>query len=177
MLSVEISSFAAPNILGYHMNATHPTPRTHIILVITATRLSIIFSAISDLLPLNRWLVILFRHRYLFLLFIATPFYTCRSTARPPIPLEPASRRCNVVWRALRAPWRVRVPHVPYRALREHPICVTDSCFPPSCAWSATCSAARYCPTTSARRCGIDGAGLDVVVKAFDDVSCCGGFF
>jgi hypothetical protein len=151
--------------------------RRHAQFVIISIFILVILPAVRDLLSLHNRLVIFIHNCRLFLFLVTNSFNTRRCAVRSPIPLEPASWRGDVVWCAPCARGRVRVPHIPYRALREHPVRVTDRSFSPACPGSATCCTARNRAATSTCVCGVNATGLDVVVESFDDVSCRGGFF
>ncbi len=127
----------------------------------------------------------------LFLLLItgSRPLHTrrCRTplalAASPLRSKTPRRRpRPRTIRRRRRTTRRIRVAHITCRAPREHPVRVVDDWFPSAgrgptsparcAARDGSCAAA-----TAATGGAADGAAFDVVVEAFDDVACCGGFF
>ena len=170
----------APDIMGYHMNTVPPKrrarPRTSRLILISKRLLIVPLLRIRDLLTFHCRLVVVFQHCRFFLLLVSHSLHTCRRTAWPTITLEAASRCRNMVGCALRARRRVRIPHISNRTLREHSVGVAHRGLPPACAWPTACSTARDRATATARRRRVDGAGFNVVVEAFDDVSCRRGF-
>ncbi len=94
-----------------------------------------------------------------------------------------------MVRRRRRTARRIRVAHVARRAAREDAVRVVDDWFaaagrrsssPARCAaGDGPCATAAgpAAATATGADAAADGAALDVVVEAFDDVACGGGFF